>query len=315
MAIWVDFKEIKQKISIVQVLDYYGITNLTDKGVKLVGPCPIHNGDSPQAFHADKEKNIWHCFSKCKRGGNILDFVALKEKIGIREAALKLQSIFLDTDEEEQTAEKPNRGKKEKAKKKEIINPPLTFTLNLMAKHPYLLKERNLKPETIERFGIGYCSKGVMAGHIAVPVHNEQGELVAYAGRRIKEDDDKPKYKFPTGFQKQYVLYNLHRALKTDEDYLILVEGFFDVFRLYELGYPNAVALMGSSISELQQKLLIDSTDKLMLMLDNDEAGLACTEQAIETLAPHLYLRLITLPDEHPEPDLLTPEALSSLQI
>lgn len=315
MAIWVDFKEIKQKITIKQVLDYYGIANLTDKGVKLVGPCPIHNGDSPQAFHADKEKNIWHCFSKCKRGGNILDFVALKEKISIREAALKLQSIFLDSDEEEQPAETPNRRKKEKKKEKETINPPLTFTLNLMAKHPYLLKERNLKTETIERFGIGYCSKGTMRGHIAIPICNENGKLVAYAGRRIKEDEEKPRYKFPTGFQKQYVLYNLHRALKTDEDYLILVEGFFDVFRLYELGYPNAVALMGSSISEHQQKLLIDSTDKLMLMLDNDEAGHTCTEQAIQTLAPHLYLRIITLSSSHPEPDLLTSEALSPLQI
>src|SRR3982751_4126743 len=91
MGQWIDFKELRSRISLEDViLRYYGITTLKLDGNKLVGPCPVHNGDSPRAFHADLEKNVWHCFSKCQKGGNQLDFVAAKESLSIRDAALKL---------------------------------------------------------------------------------------------------------------------------------------------------------------------------------------------------------------------------------
>jgi DNA primase len=77
----------------------YGLTNLKRDGDKLVGPCPVHNGDSPRAFHADLKKNVWHCFSRCQKGGNQIDLVAQKEGISIREAGLKLQERFLGGDQ------------------------------------------------------------------------------------------------------------------------------------------------------------------------------------------------------------------------
>jgi DNA primase len=67
------------------------------------------------------------------------------------------------------------------------INPTLTFQLKLDPTHPYL-RERGLSAEQVERFGLGYCSRGVMAGRVCVPIHNEQGGLVAYAGRWPGED-------------------------------------------------------------------------------------------------------------------------------
>src|SRR3954465_4482384 len=96
MGDWINFAELRARVSLEDVIvRYYGITTLKRDGPKLIGPCPIHNGDSPRAFHADLDKNVWHCFSRCQKGGNQLDFVAAKESIGIREAALRLQGFLL----------------------------------------------------------------------------------------------------------------------------------------------------------------------------------------------------------------------------
>jgi hypothetical protein len=58
----------------------------------------------------------------------------------------------------------------------------LSFSLHLDPAHPYL-RERGLSDEDIETFGLGLASRGVMAGRIAIPIHDELGQLVAYAGR------------------------------------------------------------------------------------------------------------------------------------
>jgi DNA primase len=92
---FVDFSQVKKSVTIVQVLERYGLTsNLKQTEDKFSGPCPIHNGDNPTQFRVSISKNCWNCFGKCKRGANILDFVSLKEGIGIREAALRIQEWF-----------------------------------------------------------------------------------------------------------------------------------------------------------------------------------------------------------------------------
>jgi DNA primase len=93
------------------------------------------------------------------------------------------------------------------------VNVPLKFALKYLdLAHPYLV-ERGLTQGTIADFGLGYCQKGIMAGRIAIPIHNEHGELVAYAGRVPGDPPEgEGKYKFPMGFHKSSVVYNLHRA-------------------------------------------------------------------------------------------------------
>src|SRR5207245_2693197 len=95
----------------------------------------------------------------------------------------------------------------------EKVNVPLKFSLkNLDANHPYLA-ERGLTPETIAHFGLGHCQKGIMANRIAIPIHNEQSELVGYVGRWPGvPPEDHPRYRLPTGFHKSLVVFNLHRA-------------------------------------------------------------------------------------------------------
>jgi len=119
----------------------------------------------------------------------------------------------------------------------------LTFKLkNLDPKSPYL-KEKGLKKETIKEFGLGYCKRGLLKGRIAIPIHNERGELIAYVGRYPGDPPEgESKYVFPLNFKKSYVIFNLNRLKnKNKEKELILVEGFFDVFNLWQAGFKNVV--------------------------------------------------------------------------
>ena len=98
---WVEYKEIKEKVTIEMVLNRYGLLEkLKPSGQNLVGCCPIHQGSNPRQFSINPEKNIFNCFGNCKAGGNVLNFVALmefkdKEAESIRKAALLLKDWFL----------------------------------------------------------------------------------------------------------------------------------------------------------------------------------------------------------------------------
>ena len=141
-------------------------------------------------------------------------------------------------------------------------NKPLAFALTkLDAEHPYFA-ERGLTAETIATFGVGFCNKGLLRGYAAIPIHNTDGELVAYAGRWPgTPKEGKGKYKLPEGFKKSIELFNLHRAMsEPDETPLVIVEGFFDCMRLWQLGLRRVVALMGCSISDAQEEILTRAT-------------------------------------------------------
>src|SRR5712691_5266686 len=91
MAQWVNFKTIKEQVSMEQVLEHYGLLDtLTQKKNNLVGPCPIHHGTNPTQFHVSLTKNNYNCFGDCHGGGNVIDFVAKMEGVDLRVAALKL---------------------------------------------------------------------------------------------------------------------------------------------------------------------------------------------------------------------------------
>jgi len=148
----------------------------------------------------------------------------------------------------------------------------------------------------VSQFGLGYCPRGILAGRIAIPIHNPHGDLVAYAGRHPK--GKAPRYKFPSGFHKSLELYNLHRAKhEAPQRGLVLVEGFFDVIALWQLGMPNAVALMGTELSTAQEALLVQHTDRVVLLLDGDEAGRSAMQELLPRLARRLFVRTVELPD------------------
>ena len=331
---FVDFKAVKAPIKIEQVLEHYGLMDKFKRGTdSLNGPCPIHGGSNPTQFRVSISKNIWNCFSECKHGGNVLDFIAKMDDVSIHAAALKAIEWFnLDSeamsagDGDEQSSEAPKGDttpapkpivKKQPAPpaEKAAPNAPLKFRLDKLERsHPYLA-ERGLTLETIVDFGLGFCSKGMMADRIAIPIHNIKGEVVAYSGRFPGEpSEDIPKYKLPQGFRKSQELFNIDRAVKEPANKpLVIVEGFFDAIKLHQHGCRKVVALMGSTMSATQEELIrqhAKPADHVVIMLDENEAGRAGRDDIACRLSKFCFVRV----HEFDQPDM-EPEHLSAEQI
>jgi len=197
----------------------------------------------------------------------------------------------------------------------EKANRPLTFALkNLVPEHPFFTR-RGLGRDTVKTFGLGLCERGIMKGRIVIPIHNADGELVAYAGRWPDETvpEGTSRYRFPNGFRKGLELFNLHRARErlTGDNALVIVEGFWSVIRLHEEGFA-AVAAFGHVLSEQQAALIAAHTDKAILVFDGDEAGRKGMEKAALLLSRHVYTRCLFLADGE-KPDTMKLDALRAL--
>lgn len=302
MQSWVDFATIKQSVGLGPVLRRYQVSLHRSGRDQYRGLCPIHRGEGRDAFHANLSRNIFHCFS-CGAGGTVLDFVAAMEGCTLREAARKLAG---DTAASGSGAPATCRPKATVTRKSKSLS-PLGFVLHgIDSSHPYLAA-RGIQSATAQEFGIGvYRGAGILSGRLVIPIHNAGGELVAYCGRCL--DGTEPRYRFPSGFAKAEVLFNLHRTLAARPDRVVVAEGFFDCFKLHQAGVA-AVALMGTALSEAQQRALVNSFRHLVLMLDGDEAGRRATASIAARLRPYASVRVIPLPDS------VQPDQLSTAEI
>ena len=317
---WVDFKAIKEAVPLLAVLQRYQVPGLKQHGQELRGRCPIHKGEGTESFHANTQKNAFQCFS-CKAKGNVLDFVASMEQCSVRDAGLKLQDWFglaagsgagKRSDLPAPSAVASTELARERiAGETGQANKPLGFELRGIDHGHAYLAGRGISKETAQQFGVGFFSgKGSMSGRVVIPIHNEKGELVAYASRSI--DGSEPRYKLPAGFHKSLELYNLHRAVNTGERGLIVVEGFFDAMKVSQAGYHFVVALMGCSMSEEQERLLVAHADQVLLMLDGDEAGCKAIDELLLRLGRKVWTKAVCVPDGK-QPDQLTAEELHQL--
>ena len=307
---WVDFKAIKAVVTMEMVLDRYGINWLRKKDDELRGRCPVHQGEGQSTFHVSLSKKVFHCFS-CKARGNVLDFVAAMEKCSVRDAGVKLTEWFTlpqKAPETDSSEEAQSRGVRTEAE----ANPPLKFQLKGVDHEHAYLKERGITAEAAQAFGVGYFGgKGSMHGRAVIPIHNEHGELVAYAGRTI--DGSEPRYKLPAGFHKSHELFNLHRAIgeSTVQGRVVVVEGFFDCIKVSAAGFP-CVALMGSSLSAQQEELLARHFKNACLMFDGDEAGRTATDECLLRLGRRMWAWAVVLPDGK-QPDQFGSDELAEL--
>lgn len=352
---FVDFRAVKAAVSMEKVLNHYGaLERFTRGNDSLSGPCPIHGGTNPTQFRVSLSKNCWNCFGDCHGGGNVLDFVVRMENVEPKEAAHRLVEWFnlnlASNNESTHRGTRPPRLAMSEAKRtsnerrecvprpgpdtgrdrpmpgiaktpaEELgVNRPLGFQLELDTSHPYLA-ERGLTPEAIAHFGIGYCGRGVMCQRIAIPIHNAKGELVGYAGRWAGEPpESRPKYRLPDGFKKSVEVYRLFAALKESPELpLVIVEGFFDVMRLWQLGIRKTVALMGSSMSAAQESLLIEHLSpqsRVVVMFDQDEAGIRGREDVLQRLSLRTYIRTVTFAQSGYQPENLTAEEAQLLKL
>lgn len=328
---WINYKEIKEKVSLEAVLAQYGLLDsLRPSGPNLVGYCPIHKGSNSRQFSVNLERGIYNCFGDCQGGGNVIDFVARMENVPASKAALLLKDWFLSeskTKDRKPVRKAPVKGKAKKPglvrEKKEgegdadTVNAPLAFKLKTVTREHPFFTEKGIEPETVEYFDLGYCERGMMKGRIAIPVHDEKGELVAYCGRAVTDDQAKQegKYKLPPNFNKSAVVYNLNRQ-QGQPDCLILVESYLSVFRLHQSGFPNVAALMGSSLSERQAELisgLLGPHGHIVLLFDADESGRKCTDDCLSRLKNRLFVKSIDVSPYGKKPHHLNPEQLRGL--
>jgi DNA primase len=205
--------------------------------------CPFHDDRDPSCS-VNLAKGVFNCHA-CHHAGNVLDFVHRMEtkdgaKASLRQVGLLIAEIcgleLANETPAPKGARKPQDGPSPAARaegpstpinapqgapggpgkatgegRKIRPNKPLGFALTLDASHPYLM-ERGLTPELVATFGLGFCSKGSMAGRVCIPIHDAEGALVAYAGRWVGPEEDLPegkgKYELPSGFHKGLELFN-----------------------------------------------------------------------------------------------------------
>jgi len=318
---FIDFKMVKERVSMEAVLDHYRISLRRVNQNALRGTCPLptHTSDkSNMSFAVQTTKNIWSCQStSCaaaragKKGGNVLDFVAHMEKCSVRDAALHLADWFSISETGTKKADTAPVTKKLVAEKEEgrgeEVNSPLAFMLkDVDVTHSYI-RERGITEETATLFGAGFFpGRGSMSGRVVIPIHDERGALLAYAGRAI--DDSEPKYKLPAGFRKSIELFNLNRV--GERDVVIVVEGFFDCMKVTQAGYP-CVALMGASMSDVQEESLARFS-RVLLFLDGDDVGRATATWIAAKLTSRTFVKIVHLADGV-QPDQLSSEEIHAI--
>ncbi len=303
---WVDFAALKSSVPLAPLLRRYQVRLRRSGRDQYRGPCPIHRGEGPEAFHANLRRNIFHCFS-CGAGGSVLDFVAAMEGCDLREAALRLRQDALIPEK----AAADLRRREQLVTKGRGAPAPLRFSLRgVDSTHAYLAA-RGIQRPTAEEFGVGfYRGPGIFGGRLVIPIHDDRGMLVAYCGRAL--DDAEPRYRFPPGFAKSQILFNFHRAAAANKSAVVLVEGFFDCFKLHQAGVRSVVALMGSALYESQQRLLLDRFQRVFLMLDADAAGRRATTELTARLRPQCSVQVIHLPPDT-QPDQMTTQQIRNV--
>jgi DNA primase len=189
------------------------------------------------------------------------------------------------------------------------------------------LHSRGITRAEAERFGIGYAcpiasvvgpnvpgltrdGKDLFRNRLMFPIHDPQGRVIAFGGRALSSTA-KPKYlnspETPI-YRKSEVVYNLHRAIAAAPDRLVLVEGYMDVIAATRAGVPEAVATSGATFAPAQARLLRCVSDRVVVSLDSDAAGLKATEHCLPVLLDEgLLVRVATLTGK--DPDAMTAEA------
>jgi DNA primase len=297
----VDFRELKARVMIAQLLAARGLLGtLRPRGHRLVGPCPVHGGDNPTAFVVDTHRNTWRCFTRCQRGGDLIELVRALDRVGYREAGLVLAQLAHLPAPAEPRAAPPGRP------------PPFvpyTRRLHLEPDAPFLARKQ-ISAATARRFEAGAYRgrRGFLARCIGVRLHDAGGRPLGYAGRRLDPDEAQRfgKWKFPPRLPKGRLLYGWHHLARAREP-LVLVECPWAVMRLAQLGV-HAVALLGVHLSEPQRQLL-SVADRIVLLLDGDPAGRDAASHLARRLAPTHDVNVVTLTDGC-DPDDLSDEDL-----
>jgi DNA primase len=263
-------------VDIKELLQGYGIKGIKQTEKEIMFSCPWHEDSTPSAS-MNINTGIYHCFG-CGVKGTVIDFISKFENISYEDAKILTKKKGF-TRREIDLMQEVRRILFEDKKGEEFLDEEILKKYNKQI-HKSILNRVGDNKEILKKFEIGYSKEDQRT---TMPIRDHFGKLVGIIGRVINGNG--PKYKNivpPQGFKKSEYLYGLH--LCKNELMLILCEGEFDVINFYRWGFPYAVAIMGSSLSEKQKDLLTRYTNHVLLALDNDSTGKQATEKITETL-------------------------------
>ena len=296
--------------------------SLRRSGANLFGLCPFH-GEKTASFSVAPDKGIYYCFG-CHKGGSVINFQMEVEGLSYPDAVralAKRAGMTVPEDEEYQSRYQAQERlwalHKEAAR---FFHSQLYAPVGKQALD-YALG-RGMSKSILTTFGVGYApdswdsmvkamrAKGYtdqelidsglvtksqkngnlfdrFRDRLMFPIIDVRGNVIAFGGRIIKKDSDAAKYlNSPETliFNKRKNLFGLNLAKKSKENSLILVEGNVDVVALHQFGFDNAVASLGTSLTEEQAALMTRYADQIILIYDGDKAGQNATQRAIPIL-------------------------------
>lgn len=287
---------IKENVDFEMVLNHYNAKHMQQNASQIRCCCPIHNGHNQTAFVYNIHRKLWFCHTGCKTGGDVFDFVMKMESVEFAQSVNKIASIFnIDISAMEVKA----RAESTMKDIKNWLN-AMRRMLEVEELHEYDIKQlgelytinsyRNYTQETLEHFNVSYSQ---IYSRIVIPIMFKQ-MLIGVTMRRTKQEEAKWKH-YPKHIQTSNILFN-YDNIDTSKP-LILVEGAFDVFNLWQYGFTNVVAIMGSHMSKQQEALILKASYNLLLAFDMDKAGKACTNNVIERLQNKCQIRIANIPN------------------
>ncbi|MBM6575368.1 DNA primase [Microvirga sp. SRT01] len=320
-------------------------TKLQKAGREMRGCCPFHNEKTP-SFYVNDDKGFYHCFG-CSAHGDAIRWMTDQRGLPFIDAVKELaQAAGLEMPaQDRQSAEKAERAK---GLHEVMADAAIWFTeqLNGLSGNDAraLLDRRGISPETARTFGMGFApdSRGRLKtalkdygdpllveagmliqvegkepydrfrGRLMIPIRDARGRTIAFGGRIL--DQGEPKYLNSPDtplFDKGRTLYNLDRAAPAARKAgrVLVVEGYMDVIALSQAGIHEAVAPLGTALTEAQLERLWRMVDVPILCFDGDAAGqkaaLRAAHRALPMLAPGRSLSFVTLPQGQDPDDLV----------
>jgi DNA primase catalytic core len=335
-----------QDIPIEQVIGRY--LDLKRAGSSLKAYCPFHE-EKTASFSVNPAKGIWKCFG-CGQSGDAIEFVKNYEHLSFQDACKSIAAAHNITIQEEQNGRTYQPTNEEECMLTLMQQAFGVYRKALNASiEKYLIEERKLKPDTIIDWGLCACpdwnvftDTNIDPHHLAhaeavglvrtkngrtfdyfhhrilIPIHDHIGRVVGFGGRILENGE--PKYlNSPDSpiYKKSEILFGFHRARKNfkRQGLAVLVEGYFDAIKLHQEGWDNTVATCGTSLSELQAKILRHYTDTVLILRDGDSAGRAAMERDIAILATQQMNVLIAQLPPNEDPDTLFDQKSKALNV
>ena len=331
-----DIKAVTSSINIREYIEQF--IPLEKHGKKWFGLCPFHTEKSP-SFMVDEEKQIFYCFG-CGKGGNVITFTMEYFQIAFEAAVRKLGFGKEGTSENKST--KKDQLLELNKTAEEVFGEQLTMNtdaINYICKrilapetidqfrigyadesqtHLYdILKEKGFDDNIMKESGLfNFYEDGKVynkfSNRLIFPIQNINGNIIGFGGRILIQDPKKetkkvgPKYlNSPETeiFDKSSNLFGLNFAKESNADYFILCEGYMDVIAMHQAGFTNAIASLGTALTERQADLIKRFKNKVILSYDSDGPGVTAARRAIPILmARNIELRFLDL-NPYKDPD------------